>query len=450
MTISGPIPPAGTSAVPVAGHSAAPDALPGDVSRRRITVIGWDGSAFSPAAFAALASATLLVGGARHLDAAAAAGACAAAGSTGVPGPAQIVVGRLAPALDAIAAHEGHTVVLASGDPGYFGIVRALRDRGFDPFVLPAVSSIATAFARIGESWDDALIASAHGDGERDLRRVANLCRAHGKVAVLTAPHAGPRELARELLSDPRCAPDRVLVVAERLGSPDESVRRVGLAEAAARDDWADPNVILCLDPGRATSAKGWLAARPPNPAGWALAESGFAHRDSMITKAEVRALVLPRLAPGPGDLVWDLGAGSGSVGIECARFGAAVIAVEQDPESCHRISANAAAHAVGPAVAVVPGRMPGALAGLPRPDAVFVGGGGLDTVRAVLGLRPRRVVAALAAMERAGELASLLAADDRKVDGVLTQSSRLAVLPDGAHRFAAQNPVFVIWGEAR
>lgn len=185
---------------------------------------------------------------------------------------------------------------------------------------------------------------------------------------------------------------------------------------------------------------------------GWALPEAGFAHRDSMITKSEVRALALPRLAPGPGDLVWDLGAGSGSVGIECARFGAAVIAVEQDPESCQRISANAAAHGVE--LSVVPGRTPEALAGLPRPDAVFVGGGGLDTVRAVLGVKaggagPRRVVVALAAVERAGEVASLLAADNRKVDGVLTQSSRLVVLPDGTHRFAAQNPVFVIWGEA-
>jgi precorrin-6B C5,15-methyltransferase / cobalt-precorrin-6B C5,C15-methyltransferase len=413
-----------------------------DTHERRITVIGWDGSLFSPAASQAIAGATLLIGGARHLQ---------AAGP--VDGATRITLGPLGPALDAIDGHDGHNgriVVLASGDPGFFGIVRALRARGFDPVVLPAVSSIAAAFGLVGESWDDALVASAHGRGERDLRRAANLCRAHGKVAVLTAPGVGPGELARELLVDPRCVPDRVLAVAERLGSPDVRLRRLTLAEAAERGGWQDPNVVLCLDPGRGTPPKGWLAGRP-EPAsaasGWALPESGFAHRDSMITKAEVRALALPRLAPGPGDLVWDLGAGSGSVGIECARFGAAVVAVEQDPESCQRICANAAAHGVE--VCVVAGRMPEVLAGLPRPDAVFVGGGGSAAVRAALKSGPRRIVAALAAIERAGEVASLLAADDRKVDGVLTQSSRLAVLPDGTHRFAAQNPVFVIWGDA-
>lgn len=412
---------------------------------RQITVIGWDGSPLSPDARVILDSATLVVGGARHLEALA------------VPeGAARIVLGKLDPALDAIAAHEGPVVILASGDPGFFGIVRALRERGHEPRVVPAVSSIAAAFARVGEAWDDALVASAHGrvgsDGERGLRRVANLCRAHGKVGVLTAGDAGPVELACELLADPRCVPDRIMVVAEQLGTPQEKITRLTLSEAAERAEWRELNVTLCLNPHRPKPIRGWLAgqarATTGTGTGWALPETDFAHRDSMITKAEVRALALSRLAPSPGDLVWDLGAGSGSVGIECARFGAAVIAIEQDAESAARITANAAAHGVE--VAVVQGRMPEALVGLPRPDAVFVGGGGLDTVRAALGFAPRRVVAALTAVERAGELASLLAADNRKVDGVLTQSSRMAVLPDGSHRFAAQNPVFVIWGESR
>jgi len=401
----------------------------------QLTVIGWDGSPLSPAARAALESATLVVAGARHLAAAA------------IPaGVEQIILGKLDPALDALAAHEGPVVILASGDPGFFGIVRALRERGHEPRVIPALSSVAAAFGRIGETWDDALVTSAHGAGERDIRRVANLCRAHGKVAVLTAPRSGPGDLSRELLADPRCAPDRILVVAERLGAPDETVTRLALAEAAQREEWREPNVVLCLNPIRPVPTKNWLAGQTRTAFDWALPEAEFAHRDSMITKAEVRALALPRLAPSPGDLIWDLGAGSGSVGIECARFGAAVLAVEQDSESAARIAANAAAHAVE--VAVVTGRMPEALAGLPRPDAVFVGGGGLETVRAALGFAPRRLVAAVTAVERAGEVASLLAADNRKVDGVLTQSSRLAVLPDGSHRFAAQNPVFVIWGE--
>jgi precorrin-6Y C5,15-methyltransferase (decarboxylating) len=75
-----------------------------------------------------------------------------------------------------------------------------------------------------------------------------------------------------------------------------------------------------------------------PPAAGWALDEAEFSHRDGMITKSEVRALVLARLAPGPGRLVWDLGSGSGSVGVECARLGAAVVAVERDPAQCARL----------------------------------------------------------------------------------------------------------------
>ena len=98
-----------------------------------------------------------------------------------------------------------------------------------------------------------------------------------------------------------------------------------------------------------------------------------------MVTKAEVRALVLARLGPGLGRCIWDVGAGSGSIAVECARFGAYAIAVERDPEACARIEANAGTHGVD--VAVVAGEAPAVLEGLPAPDAVFVGGGGLPAV---------------------------------------------------------------------
>lgn len=483
----------------------------------RITVIGWDGAPLSVSAQAALDEATLVVGGARHLDAV---GLCTASADDN---RATIALGPLAPALGALAAHDGPAVVLASGDPGFFGVLRALTDAGLEPArVYPATSSVATAFARAGIAWDDALVVSAHGVGDgRDLRRAANVCRAHGKVAVLTGPGAGPRQLARELLSG-GLEIERVLLVAQRLtrldpipiiNRPNESnttikiknpsnwgsgaailecggdrqmaaaiaataagsdgaesrsravagaeteaaaerVEFLSLDEAAARERFAEPNVVLCLDPRRAGSdgrarsgGKRWLAGWVGPGAGWALGESAFEHRDGQITKAEVRALVLARLAPRVGDLVWDLGAGSGSVGIECARFGAAVIAVEQDPVSCARIRANASAHGVE--VAVVQGDAPSVLADLPRPDAVFVGGGGVDVVRAALARGPARVVVALAGVERVGEVVGSLEADGREVGGVLSQSSRMVPLPDGTHRFAALNPVYVVWGSA-
>ena len=126
-----------------------------------------------------------------------------------------------------------------------------------------------------------------------------------------------------------------------------------------------------------------------------------------MVTKPEVRALALARLAPRPGVLIWDVGAGSGSVAVECARFGAAVIAVERDPAQCARVAANARRH--GADVRVVTGAAPEALDGLPDADAVFVGGGGLAVLTAVAARRPARIVVALAAVERVGQAAQVL-----------------------------------------
>ncbi len=398
-----------------------------------ITVIGYDGSALSPRAAEALASAALVVGGKRHLDA------------VPVPeGARRHVMGELSEALDVLDAHvadddAGPAVVLASGDPGFFGIVRVLRERGFYTDVIPARSSVALAFASVGLSWDDAIVASAHG---RDIRRAANVCRSHHKVAVLTGPDAGPRELAEALRGV-----DRTFVVAEYLGQVGERIHRTTPAEAEKNTEWVFPNVVLVLDAGRgAAGGPGWLAGAPPGPAGWAAGEESFVHRDSMITKAEARALVLARLGPRRGDLVWDVGAGSGSVAVECARFGAAAVAVDRDQEACERIGVNAAGHGVY--VDVVHGIAPACLLDLPQPDAVFVGGGGLDVVRGCAERGPRALVVTLAAVDRVGETWRALRQAGYSADGVLLQSSRLQPLPGEAHRLAATNPVFVLWGE--
>jgi precorrin-6B C5,15-methyltransferase / cobalt-precorrin-6B C5,C15-methyltransferase len=416
-----------------------------------ITVVGMDGSPLGAAAEAALASATLVVGGSRHLAALPALPALA--GARGGPGARSMVLGELAPALDALAEHDGDAVVLASGDPGFFGIVRALRQRGLPAVVLPAVSSVALAFARARLPWDDAAVVSAHG---RDLRPAVNVCRAHPKVALLTGPGAGPAEIGAALAGW-----DRRLIVCEHLGDPAERVTECSPAEAAGRT-WEDPNIVLVLGGLPAATATGaprgpdevsvtggvsWAWPRPATPGGWALDEGQFDSRDAVITKAEVRALALARLAPGPGMLVWDVGAGSGSVAVECARFGAAVIAVERDETRCERIRANARRHAVD--VRTVHGAAPAALAGLPEPDAVFVGGGGLAVVEAVTARHPARIVVALAAIERAGPALAALSAAGYATAGTLVQAARLAPLPGDVHRLAATNPVFLLCAAA-
>ncbi|MGW3036818.1 precorrin-6y C5,15-methyltransferase (decarboxylating) subunit CbiE [Streptomyces sp. NPDC001178] len=399
-----------------------------------ITVVGTGTGA--PVPLEAVAGAELVVGGRRHLDA------------VRLPQSAErIVLGPLAPALDAMEEYVGkdrRVVVLASGDPGFFGIVRALAERfGAERLdVRPGVSSVATAFARLGLTWDDAVVVSAHG---REPRTAVNVCRAHPKVAVLTGPGAGPAELGASLA---RTAPGRVLVVASALGSDEERLERVSPAEAAGRDWGTAVSVVLCLDETRVLGPVRTLAGVAVRPSGWALDEGGFAHRDSMITKFEVRALALARLGPRPGDLVWDVGSGSGSVAVECARLGAAVSAVEKAPDGVERIRANAGAHGVD--VHVVHGTAPEALDQLDDPDAVFVGGGGRelpDIVRACARRARRTVAVAMAALDRVPAVRTALTEAGFDCDGVLLQSSRLAPLPGDVTRLAATNPVFLLWG---
>jgi precorrin-6Y C5,15-methyltransferase (decarboxylating) len=410
-----------------------------------LTVIGYSGAELGADARAVLASATLVVGGARHLAA------------VPVPdGARTIQVGALEPALEALARHDGNAVVIASGDPGFFGIVRRLRAGGLEVArVIPAVSSVAAAFAAVRLDWDDSAVVSAHGGGSgstRTLRRSVNACLAHPKVAVLTGPRAMPRDLAKALLAAGLSAQDRVVWIAERLGTDDERVRSYDLAEAA-QVKAEDPNVALFLAPVPARDSAGWLAGaraggitaseQPYVP----LPDEAFDHRDGQITKLETRTLVVSLLGPKFGDLIWDLGAGSGSVGIECARRGAAVLAVERDARSCDRIRSNAAKHC-GTGLYICEGDAADNAARLPDPDAVFVGGGGMDVLRTVLDRRPPRIVATFASLERASSVLPMLAGHGYKADGMLQQASRFAPLPDGTHRLAAQNPVFLVWGE--
>ena len=175
-----------------------------------LTVIGVDGGPLPPGAESVLAAAEVVVGAARHLQ------------RLPVPAAAeQLVLGPVEPALEKLAGRRA--VVLASGDPGFFGIVRLLREHGHEPVVLPALSSVQLLVARAGRSWDDVAVVSAHG---RALGPAVNVCRARGATAVLTGPGAGAAEIGAALDGWPR-----TLVVAEDLGGPDERVTTVTAAE---------------------------------------------------------------------------------------------------------------------------------------------------------------------------------------------------------------------------
>jgi precorrin-6Y C5,15-methyltransferase (decarboxylating) len=380
-----------------------------------ITVLGVAGGRVPPGTEDVLTAARVVAGGAAVLRALAPLTARHVALGAGVDA-----------ALDELV--DGDAVVLASGDPGFFGIVRALRRRvGADALAVhPAPSSVALAFARLGVPWDDALVLSAHA---RDPRPALATALRHPKVAILTDGEATPAWFAARLEG-------RTLAVCSRLGFEDEAVVEGTAAEIAARE-WDQPNVLISFGAGEATTIDAW-----------ALPEDAFDHRAGMITKREVRALALAALGPATGRLIWDVGCGSGSVAVECARLGAAVFAIDNDPDAIVRTRANAARFAVP--VRVVDGDAPAALTALPDPDAVFVGGGGED-VEAILDacaarVTTRAIVVTLALVERVGPVLERLTSLGFAAEATLLQASRLAPLA-GGHRLAATNPVTIAVG---
>lgn len=399
------------------------------MSAEPITVVGMDGAALPAAALDALHEATLLIGADRH----------AWSLPNGVRVPRR-PLGEFDAVLDDLRRHDGPAVVLAAGDPGFFGIVHALRAGGLTPRVLPALSAVQRLCAAIGRPWDDIAVVSAAGDAT--LRAATNVCRARPAVAVLTAPGAGPAELAAGLHGW-----ERTLVVVEDPGGPAEQVSTVE-AQRAAGMSWREPNIVLCLREPDAVPPPGWYAGGEPTPprGGWGLPESRFSHREGLLAAAEVRAVALAKLAPRPGTLVWDIGAGPGAMAIECARMGAAVLAVERDPGQCVRLIANTAAHEVE--VCVVEDSAPGVFGMLPDPDAIFVGGGGPGVVAACTNTSANRIVVALAKLECFAGCREALRGNGFTVDGCQVSVSRFTDSAGGTRLTPAPaGPVLLLCG---
>ncbi|MFI8488115.1 precorrin-6y C5,15-methyltransferase (decarboxylating) subunit CbiE [Streptomyces rubrogriseus] len=375
----------------------------------RVTVIGWDGSPLTAAARSALGAATLVAGAAHHL-----------ALPEVPPAAERIRLGSVALAARRLAAHRGTTVVLADGDPGFFGVVRTLRapEFGLEVEVVPAVSSVAAAFARAGMPWDDAQVVVAH---PRTLRRAVNVCRAHTKVAVLTSPGAGPAELG--LLME---GVHRTFVICEELGTTRERVTVV-TSDKAADHTWRDPNVVIVAGgsagPATAGDGTGWITGRDPatGPRGWSLPAAVYGGDLGEGEADLLRTAQLARLGPRLGDLVWDIGCGSGAFATEAARAGAAVIAVDRDPDACARTEATA--RHFGVQLQTVHGNAPHVLEDLPEPDVVRVGGGGAAVVSAVADRRPQRIVAHAATRDAAELVGRDLTEHGYRVECSLLQS---------------------------
>lgn len=354
------------------------------------------------------------------------------------------------PALAAALAAERPAVVLASGDPLWFGIGRLLVQE-LGPEALrfhPAPSSLQLAFARIGRPWQDATWISLHGRDPEVL--AARLQQRPAALAVLTDPSRGGVAEVRTILAASGLEAAYALWLCERLGHPAERVQR--LAPEAPLPADLDPLhlVLLLAEP----------LAPVDDPAAlplFGLADGLFLQhedRPGLMTKREVRLQLLAELELPATGVLWDIGAGVGSVGLEALRLrpGLQLWAVEQRGGSAALIRANADRLGVQPA-AVLEGRAPQALADLPDPDRVLLGGGGRDRsalLSAVLQrLRPGGVVVIpLATIEALAELRPVLEAAGLAVRVSQHQSWRGAPLADGT-RLAPLNPVLILQGRA-
>jgi precorrin-6B C5,15-methyltransferase / cobalt-precorrin-6B C5,C15-methyltransferase len=362
-------------------------------------------------------------------------------------GQTRVVLGTsLDDAIQAIqASPDKKTVVLAEGDPLFYGVARYLCDKlGKERFeVVPHVSTMQLAFARVKESWEEAFLTNLAGHG---VERVLDQIRSAEKVGLFTSEASPPTAVARVLIDHK--IDYFTAYVCENLGAPDERVTRAELAEIAA-GEFSPLNVMILV-------RKPHVPDRPSEAIGRRL----FGNPDEMflqskpkrglLTPAELRSMALAELDLGPASVVWDIGAGSGSVAVEAAQIstGGTVYAIEMDPEDHELIRENAKRFGVANLVPVL-GRAPEAWSELPDPDAVFVGGSGRGISRLVDAAFGRlrtggRLVATMGSIDNLAETHRLLHGYSSNVKVWMVNIARGAYQLERI-RFESLNPTFLI-----
>ncbi len=367
-------------------------------------------------------------------------------------------------ALDQVSAQK-RTAVLASGDPFFFGIGRRLvRALGRERVIaFPNITSVQALFAKLGEGWEEVSVISLHGgarsSSSADWLRVVE---SSSRVVLFTDPQHHPGWIAQQLLGAGMA--ERTLIVAEDLGLPTERITRLSLEEAGSRSfsplnlvvvTAEDPvNVERAFQPAAKAGTAGWKACST-STAGeslpvFGLPESAFEHEAGMITKMEVRAVVLAHLQLKPGLTMWDLGAGSGSVSIEAARLAPLkrVIAVEKNRKRFEALQQNVK-DLGGPELQAIHGSAGEVIDRLPDPDRVFIGGSGAE-LRALLPrvaerMRPGgRVVQTAVTLDTIETARSFWRGKPFEIAITQLQVNRSAAISESL-RFEALNPIFIV-----
>ena len=342
--------------------------------------------------------------------------------------------------LETLAQNPGQdAAVLYSGDTGFYsgasGLLTPLRALGIPARVYPGVSSIQLLAAALGRPWQGWNLVSAHG---RTCDPVAE-CMQGRPTFFLTGGSEDPATLCAQLAAEG--FGDVQAVVGQCLGTPEEKLFRGSVKELAA-GRFNSLSVLL-------VEAAEVLLRRAPG-----LPDEAFERGDVPMTKQEVRAAVLAKLAVRPEDILWDVGAGTGSVSVELALAAPQghVYAVECEPDACALIRRNREKFAAWN-LSLIEGRAPAALEALPAPDAVFIGGtkgsmaAVVDTVLAK-NANARICIAAIALESLSAAIAALTA------HGLSAEVTQLAVSrtrPAGRlHLLTANNPIFLIMGERK
>lgn len=382
-----------------------------------------------------LARAQVLVAGRRLLD---------AAPRCCQPERSIPVAGALAPILDEIAGERAAgkaVVVLADGDPLFFGLGKRLIEflGAARVVVHPNLCTLQMAAARVGLPWHDVRVVSLHG--RSDFTPLFAALARFERIAVFTDPERGPAAVAQALLE--RGVADAQLVVLENLGTPGETARRLRLEEAWDLP-FSDLNLVLVE-----------RTAPPEIPLMLGIPDHYYFHEKSLITKQPVRAAGLSMLGLLPDSVVWDLGAGCGSVAIEASHLAheGRVFAVEREPRRAAMIRENV--RRIGAwLVETVQGEMPESLVELPDPDRVFIGGGLGENTRtlahACRRLKPGgRIVAHAILLDTLMRVKEYFQTHNWNFGVTQLQASHADRLA-GDFMLRAQNPVFVIWAEKR
>jgi precorrin-6Y C5,15-methyltransferase (decarboxylating) len=332
-------------------------------------------------------------------------------------------------------------VVLASGDPLFYGIGAKMAGAlDADQIrIYPNINSVAAAFARIKEPWNDARVISLHGRQNED--KLFSALETENKIAVFTDPKKNPARLAARLIAKEFI--NFKMCVLEALGSDSERFDWYPLPKAA-RMKFAEPNmVVLKRSP---------LESKPNHSLHLGAPDTWYDHRGGLITKSEIRAITLSKLRLEPHHTLWDLGAGSGSISIEAALFikKGKIFAVEQNPVRIEHIKNNKKQFNVGN-LKIVQAALPEGLSALPRPDRIFIGGGGNDLKAIITAgakyLKPEgRMVINTVLLPNLQVAKNTLNQLKFETEVIQVQINRSRQMP-WAERFEAQNPVWIVSG---